>query len=162
MPCPALQGAFKRVATEVEACARELAAILRRRLLAAPDQAAECIQMIAKLGEPTESLQVGCLLPCWPAGLAAVLPGGFVTVQSKRMLLAPLPACPAPPACLQEDFLECKRQRLEGLLAAAGLMLKTLAVDKGLLSAAGGQRCFTCPLVWQGVLLWRQPRRRGH
>jgi hypothetical protein len=97
MPCPALQGAFKRVATEVEACARELAAILRRRLLAAPDQAAECIQMIAKLGEPTESLQVGCLLPCWPAGLAAVLPGGFVTVQSKRMLLAPLPACPAPP-----------------------------------------------------------------
>lgn len=34
--------------------------------------------------------------------------------------------------------MECKRQRLEGLLAAAGLMLKTLAVDKGLLSAAGG------------------------
>lgn len=53
-----LQGAFKKVAAEVEGCARELAAILRRRLLAAPDQAAECIQMIAKLGEPTESLQV--------------------------------------------------------------------------------------------------------
>ena len=60
------------------------------------------------------------------------------------MLLAPLPACLPFPACLQEDFLECKRQRLEGLLAAAGLMLKTLAVDKGLLSAAGGQRCFVC------------------
>lgn len=44
-----------------------------------------------------------------------------------------------PPPCLpQEDFLECKRQRLEGLLAAAGLMLKTLAVDRGLLSPAGG------------------------
>ncbi|KAL4420694.1 hypothetical protein ABPG75_010350 [Micractinium tetrahymenae] len=86
------KGAFKKVASEVEACARELAGILRRRLLAAPDQAAECIQMIAKLGEPTESLQ--------------------------------------------EDFLECKRQRLEGLLAAAGLALKMLAVDKGLLSPA--------------------------
>ena len=108
MPCPALQGAFKRVATEVEACACELATILRRRLLAAPDQAAECIQMIAKLGEPTESLQVGCLLPCWPAGLAAVLPGGFVTVQSKRMLLAPLPACL--PACLPAFLLMLLRR----------------------------------------------------
>lgn len=38
----------------------------------------------------------------------------------------------------QEDFLECKRQRLEGLLAAAGLALKMLAVDKGLLSPVGG------------------------
>lgn len=57
LPCLPQQGAFKRVAGEVEACARELAGILRRRLLAAPDQAAECIQMIAKLGEPTESLQ---------------------------------------------------------------------------------------------------------
>lgn len=28
---------------------------------AVPLQAAECIAMIAKLGEPTESLQVGCL-----------------------------------------------------------------------------------------------------
>lgn len=52
------QGAFKKVAAEVEACGRELAGLLRKRLLAAPDQAAECIQMIAKLGEPTESLQV--------------------------------------------------------------------------------------------------------
>ncbi|KAI3430892.1 hypothetical protein D9Q98_009301 [Chlorella vulgaris] len=84
------KGAFKRVAGEVEACGRELAGILRRQLLAQPDQAAECIQLIAKLGEPTESLQ--------------------------------------------EDYLECKRQRLEGLLAAAGLMLKTLAVEHGLLS----------------------------
>ena len=96
------QGAFKQVAVEAEACARELAGILRRRLLAAPDQAAECIQMIAKLGEPTESLQ--------------------------------------------EDFLECQRQRLEGLLAAAGLMLKTLAVDQGLLPAAGALSFLASPL----------------
>jgi hypothetical protein len=33
--------------------------------------------------------------------------------------------------------LECKRQRLQGLLAAAGLMLKTLAAEQGLLEAAG-------------------------
>ena len=94
-PCLALQGAFKRVATEVEACARELAAILRRRLLAAPDQAAECIQMIAKLGEPTESLQVGCLA-CLPAGLPALPPPLY-----SNCCWPPLPAgCPAclPPA----------------------------------------------------------------
>ena len=94
-----MQPAFKRVAAEVEVCRTELAARLRTRLLAAPDEAAECIQMIANLGEPTESLQ--------------------------------------------EDFLECKRQRMEGLLAAAGLMLKTIAVDKGLLERAG-----TCSGGW--------------
>lgn len=49
--------------------------------------------------------------------------------------------------------MECKRQRLEGLLAAAGLALKMLAVDKGLLSPAGGCRlaaglaCSNCPAV---------------
>lgn len=42
--CPAhritrLQGAFKRVAADVEALGHELAALLRKRLLAAPDQA---------------------------------------------------------------------------------------------------------------------------
>lgn len=49
------------MAGEVEACGRELAGILRRQLLAQPDQAAECIQLIAKLGEPTESLQARSL-----------------------------------------------------------------------------------------------------
>lgn len=58
------QGAFRRVAAEVEACTRELAALLRRRLAAAPDEAAETIQMIAKLGEPTEALQVGVAHTC--------------------------------------------------------------------------------------------------
>ena len=43
------------------ACAKELSGLLRQQLLARPDEAAECIQMIAKLGEPTESLQVGAL-----------------------------------------------------------------------------------------------------
>lgn len=38
---------------------------------------------------------------------------------------------------LQEDFLTCKRQRMEGWLQVAGLMLKTIAVDSGLLDAAG-------------------------
>jgi hypothetical protein len=51
------QGAFKRVAQEVDACAKELSGTLRQQLLARPDEAAECILMIAKLGEPTESLQ---------------------------------------------------------------------------------------------------------
>lgn len=43
----------------MEACAKELSGVLRQQLLARPDEAAECIQMIARLGEPTESLQVG-------------------------------------------------------------------------------------------------------
>lgn len=52
-----------------------------------------------------------------------------------------------PPCAFQEDFLECKRQRLEGLLAAAGLALKMLAVDRGLLSPAGGScLAHTCRL----------------
>lgn len=35
---PRLQGAFKRVAADVEALGHELAGLLRKRLLAAPDQ----------------------------------------------------------------------------------------------------------------------------
>lgn len=53
---------------------------------------------------------------------------------------------------LQEDFLECKRQRLEGLLAAAGLMLKMLAVDKGLLNPTGLSCCLGSVLLT--VLHW--------
>jgi hypothetical protein len=81
-PGPPAQGAFKRVAAEVEGCGRELAGILRRRLLAQPDQAAECIQMIAKLGEPTESLQVGVA----PAGRRA-------RARVKLCCAASLPCC---------------------------------------------------------------------
>lgn len=39
LPTIPLQGAFKRVAADVEALGHELAALLRKRLLAAPDQA---------------------------------------------------------------------------------------------------------------------------
>ena len=88
-----MQGAFKKVSQEVEACRKDLAAALRRQLSARPEEAAECIQLIAKLGEPTESLQ--------------------------------------------EMFLACKRQRMEATLAAAGLVLRSVAVERGLLDPAG-------------------------
>lgn len=39
----------------------------------------------------------------------------------------------APTEPLQEAFLDCKRQRLETILAACGLMLKRLAMQSGLL-----------------------------
>lgn len=54
---------------------------------------------------------------------------------------------PCPSCELQEDYLECKRQRLEGLLAAAGLMLKTLAVEHGLLSPGGVRRAHAAQLA---------------
>lgn len=152
------QGAFKRVAAEVEVCAKELGALLRKRLLAAPDQAAECIQMIAKLGEPTEALQV-CPAPGWVASGWVGCRGAVVgAAQTRRAAVGSRVAARLACTCLliadalshppthspiscpvkQEDFLECKRQRLEGMLAAAGLMLKTLAVDQGLLPPSGG------------------------
>lgn len=97
--------------------------------------------MIAKLGEPTESLQVSKWVMaerhfccCRQHGCGLCMASQLTPVQ---------PCCRSPPTVppQQEDFLECKRQRLEGLLAAAGLMLKTLAVDRGLLSPAGGVGC---------------------
>lgn len=59
-----MQAAFKRVKHEVEKCRQELSALLRRRLTSNPDAAADCIAMIAKLGEPTETLQVRWCLWC--------------------------------------------------------------------------------------------------
>lgn len=53
-----LQGAFRQVALEADACAKELTQILKQRLVTQKDEAAECIQMVRKLGEPIESLQV--------------------------------------------------------------------------------------------------------
>lgn len=53
-----LQGAFRQVATEANACATELSKILKQRMVTQKDDAAECIQMVRKLGEPIESLQV--------------------------------------------------------------------------------------------------------
>lgn len=120
LPPPLLQGAFKKVASEVEACARELAGILRRRLLAAPDQAAECIQMIAKLGEPTESLQVGWAAGwCQPASRVGCA-GTHVGLAAGRV--AAIVGSPAGPSralqiCRQGGLLEFQRSQ-----AQAGLL----------------------------------------
>ena len=38
--------------------AQELTEILKKRMTAQQDEAAECIQMVRRLGEPIESLQV--------------------------------------------------------------------------------------------------------
>lgn len=56
---PSLQGAFRKVAVEANACAKELTATLKKRMLLHKEEAAECIQMLRKLGEPVEALQVG-------------------------------------------------------------------------------------------------------
>ena len=53
-----VQGAFRQVAVEADACAKELTQILKQRMVTQKDEAAECIQMVRKLGEPIESLQV--------------------------------------------------------------------------------------------------------
>ncbi len=55
------------MAVEANACAKELTATLKKRMLLHKEEAAECIQMLRKLGEPVEALQVGtgsvlCLL----------------------------------------------------------------------------------------------------
>ena len=62
-----LQGAFRKVAAEAEACAKHLTKLLRQRLVERNDEAAECIQMVRKLGGPIESLQV------WPTCASALL-----------------------------------------------------------------------------------------
>ncbi len=54
-----MQGAFRKVAVEANACAKELTATLKKRMLLHKEEAAECIQMLRKLGEPVEALQVG-------------------------------------------------------------------------------------------------------
>ncbi len=54
----AVQGAFRQVAVEADACAKDLTQILKQRMVTQKDEAAECIQMVRKLGEPIESLQV--------------------------------------------------------------------------------------------------------
>ncbi|KAK9806582.1 hypothetical protein WJX73_004732 [Symbiochloris irregularis] len=51
------KGAFRKVAAESGECAKRLTALLRQRLVQNNDEAAECIQMVRKLGGPIESLQ---------------------------------------------------------------------------------------------------------
>ncbi len=43
---------------EANACAKDLTSTLKQRMLHHKEEAAECIQMLRKLGEPVESLQV--------------------------------------------------------------------------------------------------------
>ena len=45
------------MAAEAEASAKELAALLKRRMAADRGAAAECIPLVRRLGEPIESLQ---------------------------------------------------------------------------------------------------------
>lgn len=54
------QGAFRKVAAEADACAKQLTATLRDRLAGQAGDAAECIQLMRQLGEPVENLQVQC------------------------------------------------------------------------------------------------------
>ena len=63
-PGACAQGAFRKVAVEAAACAKELTGTLKARMLARKDEAAECIQMLRKLGEPVTALQVA--FPAWP------------------------------------------------------------------------------------------------
>lgn len=56
------KGAFRQVAVEADACAKDLTQILKQRMVTQKDEAAECIQMVRKLGEPIESLQEDFLM----------------------------------------------------------------------------------------------------
>ena len=49
---------------EAAACAKELTATLKKRMLLHKEEAAECIQMLRKLGEPVEALQACTLATC--------------------------------------------------------------------------------------------------
>ena len=88
-----MQGAFRQVAVEADACAKELTLILKQRMVTQKEQAAECIQMVRRLGEPIESLQVLCfwLLSCVGACLFACFSGCLVCLHVPA---GPLPACP--------------------------------------------------------------------
>lgn len=52
------QGSFRKVAAESESLAREVAERLKARMTDRPEEAAECLQLMQRLGEPTEHLQV--------------------------------------------------------------------------------------------------------
>jgi len=58
MATHSVQGAFRRVNTEVQACAREASALLKRRLAGGEGDAVQSISLLRKLGEPIERLQV--------------------------------------------------------------------------------------------------------
>ena len=102
-----MQGAFRQVAVEADACAKELTLILKQRMVSQKDQAAECIQMVRKLGEPIESLQVLCfwLLSCLFACLCLRL-WLSASLSVSLFLSVCLPACR--PACLPAGLSACQ------------------------------------------------------
>jgi hypothetical protein len=71
-----LQGTLRRVAAEVEVQVRELTALLKERVMAQSDDAAECIGLIRRLGGPVADLQV----PAWP-------------LDCQNPMLVPEPGC---------------------------------------------------------------------
>ena len=82
---------------EADACAKELTQILKQRMVTQKDEAAECIQMVRKLGEPIESLQANALvsMPILPVCLLCWLMSWFpdLSVVLCVCLLACLLGC---------------------------------------------------------------------
>lgn len=76
-----LQGTLRRVAAEVEVQVRELTALLKERVMAQSDDAAECIGLIRRLGGPVADLQV--------PSLAA----SCIWIRSNYALRVPGPGC---------------------------------------------------------------------
>lgn len=65
------------MAAEADACAKEVTQILKQRMVTQKDEAAECIQMVRKLGEPIESLQVGTVLATITLDAVRIKPASF-------------------------------------------------------------------------------------
>jgi hypothetical protein len=85
-----MQGAFRKVAVEAAACAKELTATLKKRMLLRKEEAAECIQMLRKLGEPVEALQVPAHVPA---------PTVYLLKAQSASLMEPLPYAAASLPC---------------------------------------------------------------
>ena len=86
-----MQGAFRQVAVEADACAKELTQILKQRMVTQKDEAAECIQMVRKLGEPIESLQVPPL-PCQSTFCCSPFLFSQASIRHSEAALSALPA----------------------------------------------------------------------
>ncbi|KAK9813244.1 hypothetical protein WJX72_011382 [[Myrmecia] bisecta] len=90
------KGAFRKVAAEADACAKELTQLLKQRMVTQKDEAAECIQMVRKLGEPIESLQEEFLL-CMKKRMEAILEDAEAVSQAIASSYAPASGAEAEP-----------------------------------------------------------------
>lgn len=63
------RGALRAVAAEAEAAAREVGAVLKRRLAERRDDAERAVLLLRRLGEGDESLQVSTRALVWGVGL---------------------------------------------------------------------------------------------